>query len=283
MCTEELDEGVMDLVRSLTGSIKDLFASGIGDEVVAVEDLPVYDSRACVDCSDPCTEHEWVPESMKRKLKMNTPLAAKPGKPASRIVFMCTGQTGAQWSAKPSKGTSLWDKRLQGLEGALEGADTHVFFCSAPSTSERGYDLLVFPECVRMNIVPKEEHEEEHEGPLTLNWSSVDFAALPPLTWKCFMFVCTHRLRDKRCGVGGSLCFNALLEEAEARQRHDLAIFEMAHVGGHAYAGNVLAFPGAHLFGRVTPCHAKLVVDMVRDTKVETPPEIYRGCMLRSK
>jgi hypothetical protein len=47
-------------------------------------------------------------------------------------------------------------------------------------------------------------------------------------------------------------------------------------------AGNVLVMPEAHLFGRLTPCHAELVVSNVNTQgHVEVlTKEIYRGCML---
>ncbi len=96
------------------------------------------------------------------------------------------------------------------------------------------------------------------------------------LTHEFVFFVCTHAKRDKRCGVAGKLVFFALCDAIVAIGAHERAVcYEMSHVGGHSLAGNVLVYPGGHLYGRVRVCHVQLLLE--RHLKGEIIQEIYRG------
>ncbi|KAI5122827.1 hypothetical protein M0805_003122 [Coniferiporia weirii] len=88
------------------------------------------------------------------------------------------------------------------------------------------------------------------------------------------LLVCTHGARDCRCGDTGGALVRALREELAARRRDDsksgehdvwskVRVGEIAHVGGHKYAANLLAFPSGDWLGNLTPSHASLVLDAV--------------------
>lgn len=65
-------------------------------------------------------------------------------------------------------------------------------------------------------------------------------APLPPT----HLFVCSHLKRDKRCGLVGPFLvqrLRAIVAEAAAAVG-PCPVRACSHVGGHAYAGNVLAF-----------------------------------------
>lgn len=74
-----------------------------------------------------------------------------------------------------------------------------------------------------------------------------------------FVFVCSHRTRDARCGYCGPILVDllraafiaALGAEGAARIR----VYACSHVGGHKFAGNVLVYSkaGGVGFGCVTP------------------------------
>ncbi|KZT70602.1 hypothetical protein DAEQUDRAFT_667426 [Daedalea quercina L-15889] len=58
------------------------------------------------------------------------------------------------------------------------------------------------------------------------------------------LYVCTHGSRDCRCGDTGGDVAKALHEEITKRGLWDrLSLGQVAHVGGHKYAANVLVFP----------------------------------------
>jgi (2Fe-2S) ferredoxin/small nuclear ribonucleoprotein (snRNP)-like protein len=66
------------------------------------------------------------------------------------------------------------------------------------------------------------------------------------------LFVCCHLKRDKRCGLVGPFLikeFQRLIRAQEGREEENSDVFEFecpvracSHVGGHAYAGNVITF-----------------------------------------
>lgn len=97
-----------------------------------------------------------------------------------------------------------------------------------------------------------------------------------PLEHEYVFFVCTHARRDKRCGVAGRLVFFALCDAiAAGGLAARAACLEMSHVGGHSLAGNVLVYPGGHLYGRVRVCHVQPLLE--RHLRGDRIPELYRG------
>ncbi|KAF9021334.1 hypothetical protein BDZ89DRAFT_245028 [Hymenopellis radicata] len=60
-----------------------------------------------------------------------------------------------------------------------------------------------------------------------------------------YLYVCTHGARDCRCGTTGVETARALREEiaAHGAAASRLKVAEVAHVGGHVYAANVLIYP----------------------------------------
>ncbi|KAF7303840.1 Altered inheritance of mitochondria protein 32 [Mycena indigotica] len=89
-----------------------------------------------------------------------------------------------------------------------------------------------------------------------------------PQDGKLHIYVCTHAARDCRCGDTGGVVFRALCEELDARKRVDpggtanrVVLGEVAHVGGHQFAANVLVFPHGEWFGRLTPNDVSALLD----------------------
>jgi hypothetical protein len=90
--------------------------------------------------------------------------------------------------------------------------------------------------------------------------------------------VCSHRERDERCGYCGPVLVDMMRKAVAAKARTAAAaapvhIFPCSHIGGHAYAGNVVVYSkhGGRCFGRITPAHVDDLVDYVavhKDAKV---------------
>ncbi|PWU97698.1 hypothetical protein C4B63_14g35 [Trypanosoma cruzi] len=57
-----------------------------------------------------------------------------------------------------------------------------------------------------------------------------------------FIFVCSHRSRDGRCGYCGAVLVELLRQSIRAKKSDDdtIHVYPCSHVGGHIYAGNVL-------------------------------------------
>ena len=107
------------------------------------------------------------------------------------------------------------------------------------------------------------------------------------------VFVCTHAARDARCGLCGPALVDEIRAEVDARGLTDrVAVRGCSHVGGHAYAGNVLVFhplggvdadadaaaSEGTWYGYVTP---REIPDIVERTirRGEKIPRLWRGSM----
>ncbi|KAF8651386.1 hypothetical protein AX16_004809 [Volvariella volvacea WC 439] len=112
------------------------------------------------------------------------------------------------------------------------------------------------------------------------------------------LLVCTHGARDCRCGTTGGQVFDALRDEVERRKAIDsdgimqrVKVGAVSHVGGHAYAANLLVFPYGEWLGYVKPEHVPSVLDSILHLPIkptsehDTPllPYHWRGRMGLSK
>ena len=129
--------------------------------------------------------------------------------------------------------------------------------------------------------------EQPHSEP---QLPDVDFECRPLVG--CALLICAHKQRDKRCGVTGPILAKQIQLESSERQQAaereaDMAAQQrirdglpplspaslpsqqplpvrtmlISHIGGHKYAGNVIAYPAGVWYGRVTPCHVHLILD----------------------
>ncbi|KAI9063684.1 hypothetical protein FKP32DRAFT_1571761 [Trametes sanguinea] len=82
---------------------------------------------------------------------------------------------------------------------------------------------------------------------------------------RLFLFVCTHGSRDCRCGEGGGEVARALRRELDKRgiSANDVVLGEVAHVGGHKYAANVLVYPYGEWLGNVQEVDVPMVLDEI--------------------
>jgi hypothetical protein len=107
------------------------------------------------------------------------------------------------------------------------------------------------------------------------------------------VFVCAHARRDKRCGVCGPALVDALRAEAAAAAAAPassapvppVAVYPCSHVGGHAYAGNVLVFdraagvPRGNWFGYVTPDDVPSLLKAYIGGGAPPDARLWRGAM----
>ncbi|KAG6835158.1 hypothetical protein H0H93_004353 [Arthromyces matolae] len=82
------------------------------------------------------------------------------------------------------------------------------------------------------------------------------------------LLVCTHGARDCRCGeMGGELVKELRKAAADLEKTNDhgfsgsIKVGEVAHVGGHKYAANVLMYPHGEWLGNLKPEHATDIIN----------------------
>lgn len=83
------------------------------------------------------------------------------------------------------------------------------------------------------------------------------------------LLVCTHGAKDMCCAVLGRPVANALAEEQPGR------VWEVSHVGGDRWAGNLLVVPDGYLHGQLGPAEATLVAK--RAVLGQVCPDHLRG------
>ncbi|KAF8982200.1 hypothetical protein BGZ46_001625 [Entomortierella lignicola] len=106
---------------------------------------------------------------------------------------------------------------------------------------------------------------------------------------KAVVMICSHRKRDKRCGVTAPILKKEFTRILRSKDIYgdcagDVEIWLISHIGGHKFAGNVIVHKseGAAIwYGRVEPCHAQAIVDVTIE-KGEVIKELYRGSMIGS-
>ncbi|CAE6383448.1 unnamed protein product [Rhizoctonia solani] len=73
------------------------------------------------------------------------------------------------------------------------------------------------------------------------------------------VYVCTHGTRDCRCGdIGGEI-----VQTLRAMKRPDVRVFDIGHIGGHKWAGNVIVFPSGDWYGNLRPEDVPQLVDHI--------------------
>ena len=131
------------------------------------------------------------------------------------------------------------------------------------NTAARGHDVLVFPDMVRYCAVGA----DDVNGDLTalIQDHLLDGRISPrlvsePLTGH-HLFVCVHAARDERCGNQGPELAAAVERELRARGLYDVTVRRSSHVGGHRFAGCLIAYPAGDWYGMLTSELAPRFVD----------------------
>ncbi|KAK9236127.1 Sucraseferredoxin-like protein [Lipomyces kononenkoae] len=117
---------------------------------------------------------------------------------------------------------------------------------------------------------------------------SIDGATLSHKGHLAVVLICSHRTRDKRCGVLAPLLKkelelnlreHGLLRDGTDNRPGGVPVYFVSHVGGHKYAGNVIIYKNTGegiWLGRVEPKHCRAIVEETI-LKGRVYPEIMRG------
>ncbi|KAJ1970016.1 hypothetical protein IWQ62_000254 [Dispira parvispora] len=84
-----------------------------------------------------------------------------------------------------------------------------------------------------------------------------------------YVFTCTHGTRDCRCGDIGEPLHTALEREIRLRdQSSHWVAARISHIGGHAYAGNVIHHPAGDWYGLLKPSDAPRLLDSLQQEQI---------------
>ncbi|KAI0717421.1 Sucrase/ferredoxin-like-domain-containing protein [Cerioporus squamosus] len=183
-------------------------------------------------------------------LHTHAPPAAYPPKSKSPLWRALTLK-GREWGAVANFAWSPEQEVHPAYSGLGEGPrsegerEREAYVASVFSTSRRGRVLV--PEVTLANVDALRDA----------------VAAAPAQeTDRLFLYVCTHGSRDCRCGDGGGEVVRALRAEIAKRGvERDVFVGEVAHVGGHKYAANVLVYPYGDWLGTVQAVDVPQILD----------------------
>ncbi|KAF6007950.1 hypothetical protein HII12_004362 [Brettanomyces bruxellensis] len=121
---------------------------------------------------------------------------------------------------------------------------------------------------------PVDPAEKERQAELRSSFQSLELK-------KDYILVCGHAKRDIRCGTIGPLVMAEFKKAFEINRipEESATLGYISHVGGHAFAGNVLVFKkngDVIWYGRVEPKHVQGIVEKTV-LGSEIIEELYRG------
>ncbi|XP_022716716.1 uncharacterized protein LOC111275575 [Durio zibethinus] len=180
-----------------------------------------------------------------------------------RHVFLCY------------KNQSVWPRRIEAAEfdrlpRLLSAAvlarktdmkkETRLTICEGHDGTETSNgDVLIFPDMIRYRRLTHFDVDTFVEEVLVKDGEWLPLT--PEKLEGSFVFVCSHALRDFRCGVCGPVLVTRFKEEIELYGLQGrVSVSPCSHIGGHKYAGNVIIFGSSingevtgHWYGYVTP------------------------------
>jgi len=223
---------------------------------------------ACTSCDNPCSKHLQYPEAVQSKVDMTGDMRSSI-KPYWAHAIICTGLS--DW---PQKIESDKKGLAYALTKGTKGQRVRVSACDDPGVVDGTCDILLFPHALRLrkvvpaqvpalvakyftNAVPTDMAAAEEESGGSDDDASAATAAAPDETKMPgdliaepldvglgYVFVCTHKMRDKRCGVLGLILAEQFQKSLRDRQLDGkVTVRKISHVGGHKYAGNIILYP----------------------------------------
>ncbi|ORY97355.1 Sucrase/ferredoxin-like-domain-containing protein [Syncephalastrum racemosum] len=289
---------------------------------VGIDQIPPADcivSDTCLSCPMPCDDHKQYPSYL--QFDRDSPLLGSM-KPYGRHIMISTGQS--DWPEHIDDDTSslaaaltevLKEKKAD--KGELRNFITNTSALNCHSSSNDANDVIIMPDNILVsNVTPDRAHEfydrfigipmptwEDDEMKKKSNHPDLhqngnqdgngqrngngDGMQVYPVPYKTMILICSHRRRDKRCGITAPILaaeFDNILRDKDMTE-DDAGILLVSHVGGHKFAGNVICYIHEGMtgiwYGRVNTCHCQAIIEeTLQQGKVIK--DLYRGAMTHS-
>ncbi|CAI2181057.1 15273_t:CDS:2 [Funneliformis geosporum] len=283
-------------------------------ELITFDELQRLESQKdeedpCLNCLDPCASHASYPSYL--KIDYESPLE-NTVKPYIKHVLISTGKGDWETNIEDECGSlasslhkvvnnvKLKEKKsINGLQSQMEEHEntdhTRLIITNSSrqntendSLCSKGNDVLLFPDNILIKNVTTKLAADFYNAFLSKDDVYLDNNfPIEKVPYRAVIVICSHRKRDKRCGVTGPLLkdeFDKVLKEKgldpETRYNDGVGVFLSSHTGGHRFAGNVIVYKEGQgiWYGRVIPCHAKSIIEhTIIEGKVIK--DLYRGSM----
>ncbi|CAG8516903.1 1945_t:CDS:2 [Dentiscutata erythropus] len=284
----------------------------LSNETISISDIST--KNPCLVCQNPCSTHPSYPSNL--KLDHTSPLKDTI-QPYVRHVIISTGKSDWEKIIELNQGslaselfkcqsevmnnndslTKENDSKKLKKENKFKKDRTMITNCSRSNTQfsffNWGNDVLIFPDNLLIrNVTVKHAKEFYNHFLLNQQYKSIDIKnenynvvkfEKEEIPYKAVILICGHKRRDIRCGVAGPLLkneFDKVLKELKLDLRSNGNNGVAVYLSSHHFAGNVIVYRNnqGFFYGRVTPCHVKMIVEKtVIEGKVIK--ELYRGSM----
>jgi len=207
----------------------------------------------CLNCLDPCVSHANYPSYLKSDY--TSPLN-NTVKPYIKQVLISTGK--GDWETniedeRDSLASSFHkiinDVKSNGKESEHENTDHSRIIITnssrqntkSDSSFSKGNDVLMFPENILIKNVTTQQAADFYKTFLLKDDFDLDDDnfSIEKMPYRAVVVICSHRKRDKRCGVTGPLLkdeFDKVLKEkgldSETRYNDGVGVFLSSHTGG---------------------------------------------------
>lgn len=205
-----------------------------------------------------------------------------------RHVFLCY-KNPRNWP--PRIEAAEFDRLPRLLSAALAARksdmnkETRLTICEGRDGTETSNgDVLIFPDMIRYRRLTHFDVDTFVEEVLIKDGEWLP--GNPEKLKGCYIFICCHGSRDRRCGVCGPPLVARFKEEVDLHGlQGKVSISPCSHVGGHKYAGNVIIFKSrvdgevtGHWYGYVTPEDVPNLLEQ-HVMKGEIVERLWRGQM----
>lgn len=243
----------------------------------------------CLTCQNPCEEHEAYPSYLDIKTDRNI---AATTKPYSRHILIATSQS--DWPKKIEHDKDTLANALLSTRPDRSTMITCSSLVSTHSTTDGSQDLLILPDNIVVANVTSDNIQtlwSYLQAKDSSNTSEEDTSTpagllIKPNPYSALLLICSHRRRDKRCGVTAPILsreFDHILREKN--NMDNVEIVMVSHIGGHKIAGNVICYTHQGKrgvwYGLVKSCHCRAIVEETLEKGLIIEP-LYRGAMANS-
>ncbi|CAO3641917.1 unnamed protein product [Mucor hiemalis] len=263
------------------------------------EDLIVKD---CDTCEEECEDHPQYPSYL--QFDNESPLLGSM-LPYGRHFMISTAQ--CDWPERIEEDYGTLAANLQALL-ANNPMPWRTFVTNTSqiahhcTTSHCSMDVTILPENIVVGNVTPDDAQLLYDIFVKMPFSAqpIDIENIKkqydlkelgvyPNPYENMILICSHRKRDKRCGVTAAILnreFDHVLREFDIPDGEGgTCVLMVSHVGGHKYAGNVICYINKGKtgiwYGRVKSCHCHAIIqDTILEGKVIK--ELYRGAMTHS-
>jgi len=200
-------------------------------------------------------------------------------KPYKRHLIICDGENSNNWprSIEEVEGSFAF-KLTPYLTSKSKEYPVRLTACNyiGPShKSEDISDVIIYPESFLVKVphalIPSFANIASKHEPLTREMFH-DFI-VDNLPWKKVLFVCIHAARDRRCMKFGPEVLKQL--EDLTISQPDIKILGSSHIGGHEFAGTLIAYPAGDWYGNLDSAKASILIEKLNSNSIYG--DCYRG------